>query len=287
MSPKNIVGGLVGKAAGAARNPVGTAGQALGLAKGAVATGMTVAEGVAHVAADRLRARQGKGAEKVHVSPDKAAETEQSGQPKADEQEAAPQSTAKKAAKKAPAAAKKAGAAAKKAAEDTAKKAAGGTAKKAAPAKKSGGPAKKASPKKSAASGPPEPQIVLAEPAPPAEPPIDIVEQVLAAEGQQQPTAGHATEPKAASRDETHGEAAMQRAEFDEIAEEQAEALATGQVDIETPVGTTGADVGHNPDTAEADLQQPATEPLVDPATTKEIKSEATTGRKAARTKKS
>jgi hypothetical protein len=273
VSPKKIVGGLVGKAAGAAKNPVGTAGQALGLAKGAVATGVTVAEGVAHVAADRLRARQGKGAQKVHVSPDKAAQSEPA---KVEDQKAASESTPKKAAKKAPAAAKNDGAAAKKAA--------GGTAKKTSPAKKS---AKKASPKKSAASAPPEPQVVLAEPAPPAEPPIDIVEQVLASEGQEQPVGGHATEPKAASRDESHGEAAMQRAEFDEIAEEQAEALATGQVDIETPVGTTGADVGHNPDTAEADLQQPQTDPLVDPATTKAVKSETETGRKAARTKKS
>ena len=275
MSPKKIVGGLVGKAAGAAKNPVGTAGQALGLAKGAVATGMTVAEGVAHVAADRLRARQGKGAGKVHVSPDQSAATEQPG---AQDQEVAPGSTAKGAAKKvaekAPAAAKKAGAAAKKAAP----------AKKAGPAKKSA--AKKAPAKKAAATAPPEPQIVLAEPAPPAEPPIDIVEQVLAAEAEGEPLGGHATEPKAASRDESHGDAAMQRAEVDEIAEEQAEALPGGDLDIETPVGTTGADVGHNPDTAEADLQQPSTEPLVDPATTKAVKSETQTGRNAARTRK-
>jgi len=53
-------------------------------------------------------------------------------------------------------------------------------------------------------------------------------------------------------------------------------------VDVETPVGTTGADVGHNPDTAEADLQQPGTEPLLDPSTSKAIRSESETMRKAA-----
>lgn len=46
---------------------------------------------------------------------------------------------------------------------------------------------------------------------------------------------------------------------------------------VTTPVGTTGADVAHNPDTAETDLQQPGTEPLMDPATTKAVASEAQT----------
>jgi hypothetical protein len=265
---KKIVGGLFGKAAGAARNPVGTAGQALGLAKGAVATGVTVAEGVAHVAADRLRARQGKGAPTVEVTPDRTQESSAAneGQGGAAAEAAGPTKRAEGAAKKAGGAAKKAGGAAKKA---------GGTAKKAGAASKSAAGRDDAVP---------EPQVVMAEPAPPAEPPVDIVEQVLAAE--EQPLQGHATEPKAASRDESHGDAAMQRAESDEIAEEQAEALPGGDIDIETPVGTTGADVGHNPDTAEADLQQPATEPLVDPATTKAVKAETETGRNAASTRK-
>ncbi|WP_162529862.1 hypothetical protein [Nocardioides caldifontis] len=260
---RKIVGGLFGKAAGAAKNPVGTAGQALGLAKTAVSTGVTVAEGVAHVAADKLRARQGKGAAPVEVTPDTTGTAQEPvPQERAGGEEATP-------AKKAPAAKK----AAKKA--PAAKKAGSGPTKKGAPAKKA---AKKAAP--------PEPQVVLAEPAPPEEPPVDIVEQVLAAEGDEAPVGGHATEPKAASRDESHGDAAMQRAEFDEIAEEQAEALPGGDLDVETPVGTTGADVGQNPDTAEADLQQPATEPLVDPSTTKAVKAESDTGTKAARTRK-
>lgn len=134
-----------------------------------------------------------------------------------------------------------------------------------------------------------EPQVVLREPGPPLEPPVDVVGQALAAEAEEPAYGGpgHATEPKATTRDEEHGDAALQRAEAEEIAEELAEAFPAGEVEIETPVGTTGADVGHNPDTAEADLQQPGTPPLVDDATVKAVKSETKTGRKAARTKKS
>lgn len=54
--------------------------------------------------------------------------------------------------------------------------------------------------------------------------------------------------------------------------------------DVTTPVGTTGADVATNPDTAESDLQQPGTEPLVDPATAKALRSETSRMRRAAKT---
>lgn len=57
-----------------------------------------------------------------------------------------------------------------------------------------------------------------------------------------------------------------------------AEELAAGAgTEVVTPVGTRGADVAHNPDTAETDLQQPGTEPLLDPSTTKAVASEAQT----------
>lgn len=52
-------------------------------------------------------------------------------------------------------------------------------------------------------------------------------------------------------------------------------------IEVITPVGTTGAGPGYNPDTTESSLQQPGTEPLMDPATTKRIKSEADTLRRA------
>jgi hypothetical protein len=44
---------------------------------------------------------------------------------------------------------------------------------------------------------------------------------------------------------------------------------------VRTPSGIPAADEGYNPDTAETDLYQPGTEPLMDPATVKSIKSEA------------
>jgi hypothetical protein len=86
-----------------------------------------------------------------------------------------------------------------------------------------------------------------------------------------------ATEPKATSRQSEHGGGGSD-AEIDAWASE----AAAEPIDIETPVGTTGADVGSNPDTAEADLQQPGTEPLMDPATTKAVKSESEMMGKAA-----
>jgi hypothetical protein len=81
-----------------------------------------------------------------------------------------------------------------------------------------------------------------------------------------------ATEPKAVSRDSEHGGHASD-AEIDAWIDD---AMARGSdVDVETPVGTTGAGVGHNPDTAEADLQQPGTEPLFDAGAVKAIRSES------------
>jgi hypothetical protein len=116
---------------------------------------------------------------------------------------------------------------------------------------------------------------------PPQEPPVDVVEQALAAEAEGAEPHARATEPSASSRDEEHGDADLQRAELEEWADEIVEGLAAdtpaGDIDVETPVGTTGADVGYNPDTAEADLQQPETEPLMDPSLTKSIKSESET----------
>jgi hypothetical protein len=88
-----------------------------------------------------------------------------------------------------------------------------------------------------------------------------------------------ATEPKAVSRQSEHGGPARD----EEIDAWIDEAMARGEeLDVETPVGTTGAGVGHNPDTAEADLQQPGTEPLLDPGTAKAIRSESEMLRKDA-----
>ena len=86
------------------------------------------------------------------------------------------------------------------------------------------------------------------------------------------------TEPKAASRESDHGGLPGDREEIDGYVEE----IPTDDVDIETPVGTTGAEVGFNPDTAEADLQQPGTPPVGDPATVHAVVSESELLRKAA-----
>jgi hypothetical protein len=84
------------------------------------------------------------------------------------------------------------------------------------------------------------------------------------------------TEPHAASRQGAHG-----GADPEEQLANWGDEL-TDDVEVETPVGTTGAGVGDHPDTGETDLQQPGTEPPMDPSTTKSVKSEADTLRRAA-----
>jgi hypothetical protein len=108
------------------------------------------------------------------------------------------------------------------------------------------------------------PTVVPAEPHAPEEPPVDVVGDALAAEaaadrGQGPEGAGLAHEPRGASRDEEHGDAALQRAEVEEIAEEASAAL---EGDVEP----------------EAHL----TEPLLDSADTKAAAAELATMSKAA-----
>jgi hypothetical protein len=124
----------------------------------------------------------------------------------------------------------------------------------------------------STSTGPPTPQRV-----PKPVPPPDAADPTVIEP--EPPHESFATEPKAVSRDSAHGG----RATDAEIDAWIGEAMARGsEVEIETPVGTTGAGVGHNPDTAEADLQQPGTEPLLDPGTAKAIRSESEMLRKDA-----
>jgi hypothetical protein len=56
--------------------------------------------------------------------------------------------------------------------------------------------------------------------------------------------------------------------------------------ELRTPSGIPAADEGHNPDTTETDLHQPGTEPLMDPATVKSVRSEAEVMQRAADTDK-
>jgi hypothetical protein len=67
----------------------------------------------------------------------------------------------------------------------------------------------------------------------------------------------------------------------DEIPSPAVQPSPDDDVEVITPVGTTGAGPAVNPDTTESDLQQPGTEPLMDPSTTKRIKHETETLRRA------
>jgi hypothetical protein len=123
-------------------------------------------------------------------------------------------------------------------------------------------------------AAPPEPQRVP-KPVPTAD---ELPEPIVIEAEDEEPGEAFATEPKAVSRQSAHGGPSDTDAEIDAWAEEATRA----DVDVETPVGTTGADVGHNPDTAEADLQQPLTQPLLDPAEAKALRKEAETLQRAA-----
>lgn len=113
------------------------------------------------------------------------------------------------------------------------------------------------------AGAPPGPTVVPAEPHAPEEPPIDVVGEALAAEAAAERGeafgAGLAHEPRGASRDEEHGDAALGRAEVDEITEEAAAAL-EGEVEPEAHLS----------------------EPLLDPAEAEAMAAELETMSKAA-----
>lgn len=134
------------------------------------------------------------------------------------------------------------------------------------------GPAPVPTPVPAPPPGPPP--VPSPEPAP--APDLQLGENLVAAEPVPTPEAiaPSETNPSPASRDAAHGGPDPEHPwEWDDL---------TDGPDVETPVGTTGAGVGSNPSTAEAGLQQPDTEPLMDPALTKAIKSESETMRKGA-----
>ncbi len=94
-----------------------------------------------------------------------------------------------------------------------------------------------------------------------------------------QPQEPSTTEPKAASH------AAAHSGRGSEPTDDWQDELDEGP-DVETPVGTTGAAPGSNPDTGRTNLQQPGTEPLMDPSLTKATKAEAEMMKKASDTRK-
>lgn len=127
----------------------------------------------------------------------------------------------------------------------------------------------------------PEQRVEKPSSVPPVREPLPAAPQRTPEELASAPVDPFVTEPKAASRDSAHGGQPGDREEVDGYVEE-AQPDTDAYVGVETPVGTSGAGAAHNPDTAEADLQQPDTAPLLDPAVVKQVRSEAETLQKAA-----
>jgi hypothetical protein len=108
------------------------------------------------------------------------------------------------------------------------------------------------------------PTVAPVEPHAPEEPPIDVVGRALAAEAalgdRESPAgAGVAHEPRGASRDEEHGDAPLQRAEVEGIADEVAAALE-----------------------GEPEPPEHLTQPLLDPADAKALAAEMRTASRGA-----
>jgi hypothetical protein len=239
-------------ALGAISDPKGTADKVVEQAKGAASLGKMVAEGVAGEVVSRARGRKPSDApraESAPAQPATAPPTKKQGDPVAPTvRSAAPSPAAPSPAAPSPAeppvdrADKRA--AQKVTPADVAKKTAKKAPAKKTPAKKA--PAQKAATKKAAAKKAPVKKAAAKTPA------------KKAAQG----SPGDKLPPR------------KRTASAAEVAE--------GGPGVETPVGTTGAAPGSNPDTAESDLQQPGTEGIVEPGTAKEIAKEAERGRRGA-----
>jgi hypothetical protein len=281
VTPKNPVGKLTETAISTLKNPIGAAGKVVGQAKGTVALGKAVAETAGSVvgrAAGRRpkqEPRQAPATSPADLRPvpdvnepagTRAPGTQQRavrgaedspkkhGDPLAYKREADP---GKPAAKK-----------------TAAKPAAKATAKKKAPATKA--PATKPAAKKAPT------KKVRATPADVAE----VVEAAVAedpsktaAKPARKASAKKAPATKAPAKKATPGGKLPAKKSQPKSA---AEVLADEDTDVRTPSGIPAADAATNPDTTEAELTQPGTEPLVDPGTAKAARSESDTLRKAA-----
>jgi hypothetical protein len=247
---------VVGTVKAVVTHPVDTAGKAVGQARGTVALGRTVVEHVGKSAAGAVANRLGRGgAESVgETTADAAGETAEAPESglRAVPDEAQDASAAAPA-KKAPA---------KKAAKKATKKAVRPPVTDVATA----------AVKKQAANQP----VKKAAPAP--ESPIDAAADTDHVDAT--PADLAATVPVEKTAKKVAKKAPAKKAAKKAPARSAAELL--DDTEVETPVGTTGADVGHNPDTTDTDLQQPGTAPLMDPAITKAVAKEAQTGAAAA-----
>ena len=313
MARKGPLNKLVNVAFGAVKDPVGATGKTLGVAKEAAAIGWMLAGQVTRLVVDKAVETAGgsSGKSAPTEEPDAAAPSLRSVPPVERPTEPAP---AERSAPPVPAQSSDpatTGAPAKKAAQKApAKKAPArtGAAPTApagkAPAKKT--PAKKTPAKKASAKAQGDPTMVT---------PADMAENVSkqpakkaakktpakktaakapakkTAKAPAKTTAAKAPAKKSAAKKATPATVAKKataRKTAKKGAAKTAEQVANADgPPVTTPVGTTAAAQATNPDTAEHDLQQPGTEPIVDSGTAKAIRSEAETLQRAADTDKS
>jgi hypothetical protein len=308
VARKGPLNKLVDAAFGVVKDPVGATGKTLGVAKEAVAIGRMLAGQVTRLAVDKV-------AETAGGSSDDSAPTQQPDEaapplrsvppvkrpaeptpvkrpgPPVPAQSSDPATTGAPAKKATGAPARKAAAPKAPAGKAPAKKAPAGT----APAKKT--PAKKIPAKKAPAKAEGDPTMVT---------PADIAENVAkqpaekaarttakkapAAKKAAKAPAAQAPAKKSAANKATPATVAK-KASAKKAAKKTVKTVKqVADVDgpsVTTPAGTTAAAEATNPDTTEHDLQQPGTEPIVDPGTAKAIRSEAQTLQRAADTDKS
>jgi len=286
VAPKNPVGKLAETALSTLKDPKAAAGKAVGQAKGTVGLGRLVAETAGSMAGGVVARATGRkrGAEKTSgrsttvtapVTTEPTSRADLRAVPDVNEPAATkPAGTMKKAAEPA----KKQGDALAET-EPAAKKAPAKKAAKKAPAKPSTGPAAKTPAKKTS-------KKVAATPADVAE----VVESAVAedpkktgAKPAKKGTAKKSTAKTAAKKAPVKKSSPGGKLPAKKAQPKTAAELAANEGDeVRTPAGTSAVSEGSNPSTTETGLTQPGTEPIVDPATTKQVASETDKLRKAA-----
>jgi hypothetical protein len=277
VAPKNPLGRLADSAIKSLKDPMGTAGKVVEQAKGSAAFGKMVAEQVSKSAVTKASETVG-------------AVTGLAGGRKTRSEEAAPSTAGtplrsvpdvnepghtpaeNKAEHKSSGPDKEHGDPMRPAKKAPAKKAAA----KEAPAKKAA--AKKAPSKKSAAS---PADVAKAVEAAVAEDPNKTAATPAKKSAAKTPGAKTAPAKRAAPGDKLPTKKAAEEP-AKKAAPKTAQQLADDTEGVTTPAGTQGAAPGNNPDTAEADLNQPGTEEILDESTAKAIASETAALRKAA-----
>jgi hypothetical protein len=277
VAPKNPLGRLADSAIKSLKDPMGTAGKVVEQAKGSAAFGKMVAEQVSKSAVTKASETVGAvtGLAGGRKTPPEEAAPSTAGTPLRsvpDVNEPAHTPAENKAEHKSSGPDKEHGDPMRPAKKAPAKKAAA----KEAPAKKAA--AKKAPSKKSAAS---PADVAKAVEAAVAEDPNKTAATPAKKSAAKTPGAKTAPAKRAAPGDKLPTKKAAEEP-AKKAAPKTAQQLADDTEGVTTPAGTQGAAPGNNPDTAEADLNQPGTEEILDESTAKAIASETAALRKAA-----